>query len=66
MGIKKQIRITYLVELDTDYIEQRIEGGTATIKDIQIELKTHGIKGFHTGLLSDYEVESVENIEEAK
>jgi hypothetical protein len=66
MKIKKQIRITYLVDLDTDNIESIIERGVNTIDGIKVLLNKFDLNRlYHSGIIRDYEVESVEDIEEA-
>jgi hypothetical protein len=63
MKIKKQIRITYLATLDTDNIEEDINNGMSDIALVMKELKKKGTESH--SYVRDYEVESVEDIEEA-
>ena len=62
MNIKKQIRITYLVTLEVDNIEQRIDEGTTEARIVMDDLKHGGID--EDCWVKDYEVESVEDIED--
>ena len=64
MQIKKQIKITYLCDLNTDNIEDILADERNNVIGITNELRHQGIKAYHTGLIKDYEVESVEDIEE--
>ena len=60
MAIKKQIRITYLVDLYADNIEQRIEEGIDTKETVMKRLKRFGIM---SGVdVTDYAIESIEDI----
>lgn len=59
MELKEEIKITYLVTLDTDDIWEALEDGS-TVEDIMVDLKKYGI---HDGLVMDYEVDEVEAIE---
>jgi hypothetical protein len=64
MLIKKRIRITYLVDLYTDNIAQRIEEGIDTKETIMKRLKRFGVQ---SGVdVDDCEIESVEDIQEVK
>ena len=62
--IKKQIRITYLVELDTDNIEEDIATGKETLERIQIAIYKKGIEC--RSYVKDFTIDDIENIEEAK
>jgi hypothetical protein len=61
--IKKQIRITYLATLATDVLDELLENGVETKQTLMRGLRNNGI---HTVAVRDYEVETVEDIEEVK
>ncbi len=58
MKIKDEIRVTYLITLDTDRIQDDLHDGY-NLKDVMEELKLYGHKSKYT---CDYSVEEVENV----
>ena len=56
--VKKQIKITYLCDVDVDLVEDVITDETETMETLYKSIKKRGIK---SEFIRDYEIDEVEN-----